>query len=917
MSNIDDTGAELIVDWTANLQLEGGGNQATLTFGFSPDATDSFDQSIDVASDPADPAPSFHAALSWDSTDYQKLVLNGDPGDLIEHQIEVKLQFDEDELISIEWDNSSWADYMDSATLVDAYGGTDVNIDMFQESMADIADSGIERLWLRITPKAQEVPQMEVNWTADITAEGGGENSTLTFGFSPLATDNFDMALDILSSDPDPEPSFHAAFGWNLQSFEKLVLNGDPDDLVEHVIEIKLQYADDELITLEWDNAQWGAYMTSCQLVDPLMGQEVNVDMMQETTVDLADSGLTSLLMKVVPKADFVSVPVDPDPDPEPDPDPNLQAPDFLAEVLADNGGMQTTLTFGFSPNATDEFDDLIDIEASAPPAPPAFDAALNWEGDRFSKVVLNGDLNDLLEHVFMIELQFNEGDDVLITWDNSQWADWMQSARLVDTFDGNFVDVDMLTATDAEINDTNVSLLRMEITPKAAAAPEPEVYETPADLKKMVFEATVRDTDDAFLTQGEFIIQNYNSSTQTWENLVSATLGDNGLVNASYALVDQSGLIETTIWSGLIPMLRLADKLTLLDPSPKVFAFGGQVEIDEENFELKINFGEFWQLQEIAAAATAEKTATSSGTDTTSKTATTQSTESKTNTAGELGSTSSGSSSYSEWTESVALDFKKAAILRPSLTDGMFPAFLAAVNQPEKFADFDPAVNQVSIRPIGSPSLETDIVVLTSQIELLEAQIALMTVEVDSQEVLIQSQDKVRVALESERDTLQLQVDAIQRTPRAVDDVYTEIVNDVEAASQQLADNRFEVSNIKINLKTHVVSDAEGIKLQPVDAATAVTTTEASVSDVQLEIGVKPLSAPTTATITPKVTGLTETAARQRLNSVGLKLKAIYQASQGQVIGQGFKQVPEAGADIVPNDVVTVIFAKNEGDFN
>ena len=60
------------------------------------------------------------------------------------------------------------------------------------------------------------------------------------------------------------------------------------------------------------------------------------------------------------------------------------QGPDFSISVDAISSEGTYTVTTGFSPDATDGYDDGFDQYAPPAPPPPAFDAALTWGGDRY-----------------------------------------------------------------------------------------------------------------------------------------------------------------------------------------------------------------------------------------------------------------------------------------------------------------------------------------------------------------------------------------------------------------------------------------------------------------------------------------------------------------------------------------------------
>ena len=152
----------------------------------------------------------------------------------------------------------------------------------------------------------------------------------------------------------------------------------------------------------------------------------------------------------------------------------------------------------------------------------------------------------------------------------------------------------------------------------------------------------------------------------------------------------------------------------------------------------------------------------------------------------------------------------------------------------------------------------------------------------------------------------------------RPARDVYTTIVDEVKSASEKLEETPYTLANISLNLKTHVVTDEDGFKLQLIDAETAKNAGEGTISEVKIDIGTKGNQTKADNKLsTPNIIGLTETAARQRLKSFGLKMKVIYQTSKTKTIGHSFKQKPAPGDDINKGDTVITIFAKNSEKFN
>ena len=138
---------------------------------------------------------------------------------------------------------------------------------------------------------------------------------------------------------------------------------------------------------------------------------------------------------------------------------------DFSASLNAAGGDADYDLTFGFSSDATDGYDDGIDSYAPPAPPPPAFDAALTWGGDRYYTQVLAGD-GDLSEHAYDIALAYGSDNLITITWDNTGWSDMMSSCLLQDSFGGVMFNVNMLTDNSLELTNPAFNLLKLKVTP-------------------------------------------------------------------------------------------------------------------------------------------------------------------------------------------------------------------------------------------------------------------------------------------------------------------------------------------------------------------------------------------------------------------------------------------------------------------
>ena len=143
------------------------------------------------------------------------------------------------------------------------------------------------------------------------------------------------------------------------------------------------------------------------------------------------------------------------------------QGPDFSASISADaDTGSEYVMTFGFSPDATDGFDDGLDSYAPPAPPPPAFDAALGWGGERYYTQILSGSNDDLVEHEYDITLAYDTNNLINLTWDNTGWSDLMGSCVLQDAFGGVMFNIDMLADNSFTLNNPAFTGLKLKVTP-------------------------------------------------------------------------------------------------------------------------------------------------------------------------------------------------------------------------------------------------------------------------------------------------------------------------------------------------------------------------------------------------------------------------------------------------------------------
>lgn len=457
------------------------------------------------------------------------------------------------------------------------------------------------------------------------------------------------------------------------------------------------------------------------------------------------------------------------------------------------------------------------------------------------------------------------------------------------------------------------------DLTPiRDVAYPSEEALLTATDGgdRKIIFKAALRTQWDEYYSNGAFAIQYYHAGKQAWLALDGPIKASQGKLYHEYPLISEghvapgaASLFLKAMEMGAFPMLRLINAASAESQWTAVMAFGGLLHPDPaQPGDFIVDFGGLWVLDQPHINQHLEG-------------------------------------------EQPDYEYAIAALPRPRGNHTLFGPLHAALTETDVLSEYREDLHMILLRskdgtietskalasaeltgeataevteePVTADNTE----LLSSQLQLQQSTIESLNRDLDSKASIIESQDQLNTQLQTELtatkaevDRLNSLVEASTKTSSSVTDVYQQIVNDVNTASkatQESLDSAYTLGNVSLNIKTFVKQEEDGLKLQLVDAFSAEQVKESVVSDLTIDVITKdPTSGTKQATISPRVTGLTETASRRRLAGFGLKLKAIYQQSDNQVNGQAFKQYPEAGADVKPGDTITVIFAKNEPKF-
>lgn len=396
----------------------------------------------------------------------------------------------------------------------------------------------------------------------------------------------------------------------------------------------------------------------------------------------------------------------------------------------------------------------------------------------------------------------------------------------------------------------------------------------------------------DEEITEKNLTIQYFDLEKNTWSSLISSLKAIEGKLEASYKIIDLVksnpvgyAHIKNGLEHNVMPTLRLIDGETEKDAWTVVYSTFPVLHRPDEGL-LVVDFGDLWLLE-----------------------------------TNQINRHIKG--------KHPEVEFAVGALPRPNGNHAFFPSFQVGLLHTKDLAEYTIGEHDVKLVAKGA---EED---LHKIIEELNQELEEKSHELEEKYGEIASLNETIKSLENDEDKdnpddvldgeladdgtiIDEKVDAKIVEARPARDVYTTIVDEVKNASEKLEDTPYSLANISLNLKTHVVTDADGFKLQLIDAETAKHTTNESISEVKIDIGTKGNQAQVnTKQSTPSILGLTETAARERLKSFGLKMKVIYQSSQTKTIGQAFKQKPAAGADIDKGDTVITIFAKQTEKFN
>ncbi len=231
--------------------------------------------------------------------------------------------------------------------------------------------------------------------------------------------------------------------------------------------------------------------------------------------------------------------------------------------------------------------------------------------------------------------------------------------------------------------------------------------------------------------------------------------------------------------------------------------------------------------------------------------------------------------------------------------------------NRAQLLADNKAQAEQIATMKIEVESQATTINALNTQLITALSKLEQKTLEVTQLNTIKLQLEKTVLELQKKIEELNREI-SIDEQPIPVNTLYTNLVRELELSTEQNRGANFKLANISLKLKTLLSSDENGINAQLFGLSQMDQINGAAVSEIVFDIAPSTTPAPQSGTM-PNLLGLTETATRKILDSLGLRLNPVFQNNPRVVNGDSFKQSPEAGKNYNTNDFVTVIFSKHE----
>ncbi|PXY39355.1 hypothetical protein DMB65_17885 [Flavobacterium cheongpyeongense] len=419
-----------------------------------------------------------------------------------------------------------------------------------------------------------------------------------------------------------------------------------------------------------------------------------------------------------------------------------------------------------------------------------------------------------------------------------------------------------------------------------------------------IIINAIVKKFNDQTINRLSLTVQYYDLKQKGWATLASKTI-TNGVFKLE---TTATKLLSATSDTPALPQLRLVSTASLKTKETQVYSLGGSTTINDKTKTINYDFNTIWiadpeitkqlpnnKLDNSIMATLAIDPAVLS--------------QIATNVENQLETALQKNDENKKIIENYTsqIESLKATMLNLNQTNEKNEASL------NKIATENTSLSLlVQKTQLENASLQRTIGINTAQInELNKKNTELQQANTKGVETIQQlTQEKIKLTQEIEE--IKQKLEAGNPGFQPINKVYNNIIDQVQIASDQTRDSKYKLSNLSLTLKTFVEQDVTGgVKIKFVDGEKINNVNGATISDIKIDIAEQATVTGNTLKM-PNVLGLTETACRQVLHSIGLQLDTIYQFDVRNIpTGQAFKQSIPQGSPVNYNQTITVVFAK------
>ena len=298
---------------------------------------------------------------------------------------------------------------------------------------------------------------------------------------------------------------------------------------------------------------------------------------------------------------------------------------------------------------------------------------------------------------------------------------------------------------------------------------------------------ATFRNFRDEYQHTDDLAVQMFNLRTNQWELLFEGNAAENGKLYWRIPLINLMEVEDATVIAFLsalkadfFPCLRLINKPSIEKEWTEVLSFAMISGLNKEKQLFEVNFGDLWLLDEQSINRHLPG-------------------------------------------KQPDLEYTLIALPRPNGNSNLHPAMLAAIHQTEAFKGFSIDTSIVKL------TSEEEIIAKEKQVKKLKEELSVAMNSLVVKDAVIQQKNKQYAEMAQKLEDKAIEIDNLKEevnslTPsdgevsvhaKPLKEVYTKVIDEVGQATEQLKDSRFTLTNVSLNLKTHVKNTGDNFELQ------------------------------------------------------------------------------------------------------